>query len=83
MSAKRTKGATLATQGDFLESSGFACQDNVTDWDWLQKGMEQKVDEIDTKSTLVVQGLLKPFVSTLANLAKGMNTKKKFFYAVD
>jgi hypothetical protein len=41
------------------------------------------VDEIDTKSTLVVQGLLKPFVSTLANLAKGMNTKKKFFYAVD
>ncbi len=41
------------------------------------------MDEIDTKSTLVVQGLLKPFVSTLANLAKRMNTKKKFFYAVD
>lgn len=37
------------------------------------------MDELDTKSTLVVQGLLKPFVSTLANLAKRMKQKRNSF----
>ncbi len=41
------------------------------------------MDEIDTKSTLVVQGLLKPVVSTLANLAKRMNTKNSFMRLID